>query len=340
MSYGFFSTNTNNEIIISENTVNHHYVGKATYTGSSSAQSQIKGYSGSYSRLDGINYLNYYIDVPLGDPLVFIHPKEDIFDIPERKYAIFKKYPVFSGGLTRIHIQVIMTGVIEDRHKYSGSILPEYVPDLHCFDEPAFAPLSDNLPHGLQVYKEDGTIGFDSRKRPLAIIGGGEHEPPEDPTNGSGLPGYTDGHPWKYKTNDHDFRSTLRKNSVAVDVGNRDFKNIMFATSTIAQACWVREMHGYKNSRGWFSSQKHWSWASWWVMYRNCCGLREDSTGLYFDSGWGPVKSGFYFSIRFQDGGLFGGGGGSSTTGTPPFQQQTLNLRPSMFLLADATTYA
>ena len=331
MSYGLSVLNDNNEIIISDSTINYHYAGQATYLSIVHDQQRIKGYSGTFSHLDGINYITYEILVNGGDPLVFIHPPEG----STAYYCVYKKYPDgFVGNLKRIKIVVMMTGAFYTTD-YS------MIPRIFCFLPPYYiSDTGDN--YGLQVSNSSNQLVFDSNKRPLSIIAGGEHVPPYDPTNGVGTPKITSGHPWRYSSNDHDFRSTLRKNSYQVGIGDKQYKNIMFATSTIAQACWIREQQGYKNSRGgWFSSdQQHWSWARWWVMYRNCCRLAESTTGtIKFESGWGPVLSGYAYEERYESGGWFGGGGGSSATGSAPYTQKTLNLRETMFLLADASKY-
>jgi hypothetical protein len=340
MSFGLSVTNVNNEVIISESTKNLHFLGKGIYSGYTLENTAINGYSGSFARLDGSFYITYNLPVPINfpvNPIVFIRLK----GYRQARACVFKTSRVYEGSYINYRIVVLMTGILGPNTSW---IDESKLPEVYCFDQADYCPVNDyGLVHGLQVYESDGDkVNFDSRRLPLAIIGGGEHVPPYDPTNGDGLPGVTQNHPWRSATNDHDFRSTLRKNSYQVDVGDTPIENLMFATSTIAQACWLREIQGYKNSTGSFfsSSQQHWSWARWWVMYRNCCGLSSGSgNNIFFDSGWGPVASGFSYEERFESGGWFGGGGGSYATGSAPYEQKTLNLRNTMFLLADATRY-
>lgn len=334
MSYGLSVLNTSNEIIVSENTINYHYAGEAGLVSAKHEQDQITGYSGSYSHLDGMTYLTYQINLKSADPLVFIHPCEG----SDAYYCVYKKYQdvgSVAGGLVPVKIVVMMTGGYYDSHLSEA-------PRVHCFLPPSQVVAGAST-HGVQVMDSSSTVLFDTNKKPLSIVAAGEHQPPYDPTNGVGTPGITSGHPWRYATNDHDFRSTLRKNSYTVGIGDKLHKNIMFATSTIAQACWIREQQGYKLSRGniFQRDQPHWSWARWWVMYRNCCRVAEGSTGtVKFESGWGPVLSGYAYEERYSSGGWFGGGGGSSSTGSAPYTQKTLNMRDTMFLLADASRYA
>jgi len=341
MSFGLSVTNTNNEVIVSDNTKNLHFLGKAQYSSHNTRNTTIGNYSGAFAQLDGSFFIDYVIEVPSQfniNPIIFIKPK----GYRQARCCVFKTTKETTDNVTRLTITILMTAVVGPNTVYIRNSL---FPDIFCFDQPDFCPILNDygLIHGLHVYESDGVnLNFDSRRLPLAIIGGGEHVPPYDPTNGEGLPGVTSNHPWRSATNDHDFRSTLRKNSYKVNVGDTPVENLMFATATIAQACWLREIQGYKNSKGsWFSSsQQHWSWARWWVMYRNCCGLSSDSdNNIFFDSGWGPVASGFSYEERFESGGWFGGGGGSYSTGSAPYEQKTLNLRNTMFLLADSTRY-
>lgn len=339
MSFGLSVTNTNNEVIISESTKNLHFLGKAIYGNYSLENSSIKEYSGAFSKLDGSFFITYNLPVPINfpvNPIIFIRPK----GYREAKACVFKTTRIYEGSYINYEIIVLMTAVLG---KDSTWIDVSQFPEVYCFDQPDYCPAdSYGVVHGLQVYESSGEkVNFDSRKLPLAIIGGGEHVPPYDPTNGYGTPGVTSNHPWRAATNDHDFRSTLRQNSYKVNVGDTPLENLMFATSTIAQACWLREIQGYKSSSSFLGgSQKHWSWARWWVMYRNCCGLSGGANNtIFFNSGWGPVASGYSYEERYTSGGWFGGGGGSYATGSAPYEQKTLNLRNTMFLLADATRY-
>lgn len=360
MSYGFTAVNDNNEVIISDLTNNYHFYNKYSPVLGQYSQEKIGDYDGPYAALDGVmfSYYDVYMpmDKPVITPLIFIKPTNN----PDAYSAVYRTY-IDPGNAFRIKVIVMTTGLhaLVRRIRFvfdpnSGEYVEEYyyevdttqLPEIYCFLPADYVPPHDNSDYGLQVFREDGSTSFDSRKRPLSIIGGGEHEPPADPTNGSGYPGITTGHPWNYATNDHDFRSTTRKNSYTFYTSPEvEFTDIMYSACTIAQACWFREQQGYKKSCGgsWATDcQEHWSNARWWVMYRNACRVQAapESGKFYFESGWGPVISGFAFDSRYESGGWFGGGGGSWETGSAPYEQKTLNLRPSLFLIADAKSYA
>ena len=110
----------------------------------------------------------------------------------------------------------------------------------------------------------------------------------------------------------------------------------MFSCPSLAQACYKRQMHGYKESCGYgVGCQDHHSTASWWVMYRQAFRLRSGN----FDSGWTGYASGFAFSSSYESGGWFGGGGGSYSSGTMPYAAKTINLQSNAFILADSSRY-
>jgi hypothetical protein len=208
-------------------------------------------------------------------------------------------------------------------------------PVIYCFVNADDIPSSSET-HGMIVYKSDGTTKtFDSRKQPLAITGGSTITPPTDPTNSSGLPSVTTGHPWNYATNDHDFRSSGQYTTYSNTVINTT--NTMFASPSIAQATYKRQMDGYKNSCGCCGCccQEHWSTAMWWVMYRSAFRIRSGN----FDAGWNVYAAGYSFSSAFESGGWFGGGGGSYSSGTMPYSAKTINLFSNAFIVADSSRY-
>lgn len=326
MSYGFASYNDNGEIIVSDFTDSFHFVRKATQIGSANTGfDAFPGYGGTYSRLDGRTIITYEVLFPTAAPLVFLKPSN-----VDEFAAVIRIYKSGTPGTTEYmnywRIDVMMTGI------YPQGPYPE----LFCFTRAEVAP-TENINYGLQVFKSDGvTTAFDSRARPLSVLDGSLQVPPEDPTNSPGTPRYDEGYvyPWKYAVNDHDFRSTNRYSTYSL-TNSTDFTDLMYCCPSIAQATYARTQNGYKKSRGTYSSQEHWSTATWWVMYRNLFRLQPGQ----FQSGWGPLAADYYFSAVYEDGGTFGGGGGSWTTGTNPYEPKTINLIPNMYLVTNSKFY-
>jgi len=313
MAYGFSAINDSGQIIISNETDNMHYIGKATYSSNDGGDySDFPGYSGSYDTLDGRVIFNYTI-TSTATPLVFIKPNDY-----NRWHALIRQY---NSGNTW-YFEVMLNGTSTSNY-----------PDLYCFVNAEDAGTSSEN-YGLIVYKDNGDRTFDSRLSPLAVTGGGNCIPPSDPTDTSGLPTTTSGHPWNYATLDHDFRSTTRYNSYSITGTHTD---LMFAAPSLAQATYKRQMEGYKRSCGDYGCccQDHYSTAAWWVMYRNAFRIRNG----YFDAGWGTYAAGYAFSSQSESGGWFGGGGGSYSSGTMPYTAKTINYFSNVFILADATGF-
>jgi hypothetical protein len=313
MSYGFEAINNNGKVIINDKIENLHFVGKATRGSNNSDYGNFPTYTGAFDTLDG-RVIHYYSITCTGTPIVFIKPTDY-----SRWHGLIKQ----SVSGTTWSFDVIISGTSTSNP-----------PDLYCFVNADDAPVgSEN--YGMQVFKSNGTTKtFDSRSQPLAITGGGNIIPPSDPTNGTGLPQSTSGHPWNTATNDHDFRSSNRYNEY--NNTNINTTNTMFSCPSIAQAVYKRRMDGFKQSQDYGQpTQNHYSTAQWFVMYRSAFRLRNN----YIDAGWTGYAAGYSFSSSFEDGGWFGGGGGSYSTGTMPYDPKTINLQTNAYIIADSSRY-
>jgi len=326
MAYGFEAKNDSGNIIINDTIENLHFIGKASRGSSSAGHGTISGYSGSNSTLDGRCIWTYTITCS-GTPVAFIKPADY-----DRWHAIIKQS--VSGTTWTFEVMISDTAT-------------ENPPELYCFVNADDIPVPSGENYGMLVFKSDGTSKtFDSRRQPLAITGGDNAIPPEDPTNSSGTPGTSTGHAWNYATNDHDFRSSNQY--TVVPDSSINTSNTMFSCPSIAQAVYKRQMHGHKSSCGcwiwnWCACgyQDHDSTAIWWVMYRSAFRLRYDSvaeTG-YFDAGWTGYASGYQFSSSWESGGWFGGGGGSYSSGTMPYTAKTINRLDNAYIVADSSRY-
>ena len=320
MAYGFEAKNDNGKVIINDTIENLHFIGKATrgsndVAAGGDSYNDFPGYSGSNDALDG-RVVHYYTITCSGTPVAFIKPNDY-----SRWHGIIKQ----SVSGTTWSFDVMISGESQSNP-----------PDLYCFVNADDIPsVSDT--YGMIVYKSDGTTKtFDSRRQPLAITGGGAASaPPSDPTNSSGTPGTSSGHSWNYSSNDHDFRSSNRYTAHSDSAANTS--TTMFACSSLAQAVYKRQQHGYKRSCGFLGCccQDHHSTAAWWVMYRQMFRLRSGN----FDSGWTNYAAGYSFSSSFESGGWFGGGGGSYSTGTMPYTAKTINLQSNAYIIADSSRY-
>jgi len=315
MAYGFEAKNDSGNVIINDTIENLHFIGKATRSSDNSNYGDFPGYSGSNDTLDG-RVVHTYTITCSGTPVAFIKPTDY-----DRWHSIIKQ----SVSSTTWTFEVMISGTSTSNP-----------PEIYCFVNADDVPSTSDT-YGMIVYKSNGsTKTFDSRRQPLAITGGGTASaPPSDPTNSSGTPGTSTGHSWNYSSNDHDFRSSSQYTAHSDSAANTS--NAMFSCSSLAQAVYKRQQHGYKESCGCcgFGCQDHHSTASWWVMYRQAFRLRSGN----FDSGWTNYAAGYAFSSSYESGGWFGGGGGSYSTGTMPYTAKTINLQSNAYILADSSRY-
>ena len=207
MAYGFEAKNDSGKVIINDTIENLHFIGKATRGSSSTGYGDFPNYSGSNDTLDGRCIWTYTVTCS-GTPVAFIKPADYA-----RWHAIIKQ----SVSSTTWTFEVMISGTSTSNP-----------PEVYCFVNANNVPSSSDT-HGMIVFKSDGsTKTFDSRKQPLAIIGGGNAVSPSDPTNGSGLPGTTNNAAWNASSNDHDFRSSSQYN--AYSDSNINTSNTMFAS--------------------------------------------------------------------------------------------------------------
>lgn len=316
MAYGFEATNDNGKVIINDTIENLHFIGKATHTNSYPGYGNFPNYGGSNDALDG-NTICYYNITCAGTPVVFIKPND---------YARWH-------GL----IKQSVSGTTWTFHVMSSGTSTSNIPDVYCFVNADDIPVPSGETYGMQVFKSDGTTKtFDSRRQPLAITGGGSIVSPSDPTNSSGLPGTTNNASWQSSSNDHDFRSSNRYNTVADSAANTN--NAMFSCPSLAQAVYSRVINGYKCSDHPYPQsgcQEHWSTAWWWVMYRAAFRLRSGN----FDAGWTNYQAGYWYQEHYDSGGWFGSGSGGYTSGNRPYSDKTINLQNNAFIIADSSRY-
>jgi hypothetical protein len=216
-------------------------------------------------------------------------------------------------------------------------------PELHAFVGPTALP-EPTEDVGLQVFLDNGVTAFDSRKGPLSVQAGGMAKPPNDPTDGAGLPvvdtAYRGHDTWARKGPettidlDHDFRCDTTFTSKPISLSGA-LSDYMFCAPSLGQACFHRYWMGYKVDSGYFSDQDHWSEDTWWVLYRSAYRL----TSSMFDAGWATYKAGHTLSSRYE-GGIFHGSGSSYSSGLPPFDSKTVNNdAENAFLITKRSLY-
>lgn len=148
MSYGFLAVNNNNQILVSDQTRNLHFIGKASLISSA-----------GHSYYGGVCVFTYQIGSLVPVVPFFTMPTADFYAITAVRQSTAGVY----------QIEVIRTGVQ----------LNTNIPEVYVFADPRASSAAEGV--GLVVYADDGTPSFDSRLKPLTVLAGLEVTSPTPP---------------------------------------------------------------------------------------------------------------------------------------------------------------
>jgi hypothetical protein len=304
MSYGFLALNNNNEVLVSSDTRNLHLVAKLaapSVTNSSSAY-------GAFVEL------TYTVECQVTPVPFFTMPTGDYYGIAGIKNT---------GGYTW-EIRIIRSG--------SSGVYPE----VYVFADPRAVVSSDT--YGMQVFRDDGTAAFDSRRSPLAVAGGTAVVHPSNPR--SSIPGLS---ARRCSSGSDHGGFTPNSESSAYPIAGLPAK-AMYHYSSLAQA--EREAQFYDRDEdctgldvygeclGYATTDEYRS--TYWAFYRG--GIRRSNNNLY--AGWIVVKGGCWWTT-YEDNDFIGidVGGGGGGGGVSPYSNQTINLSAAAVIIGDASRY-
>jgi len=307
MSYGFIAYNDNNDVLVSSDTRNLHFLGK--YTNPTSTIT-------SFDTHGGLRHWKYTVAASV-TPVVFMYmPTTDYYGVVRTT----------RNGTSNFDIEVIRSGT-------SGT-----TPDLYVFADPRASTATDQ--YGMIVYQNDGTPAFDSRLSPLAITGGTSVTHPSNPTgsisssldcrncNSSNSASGSVFAPDQYNT---------------YTIASQPSKPMFFFAS-LAQSerqvfhqCSEEECDGFDVYGACIGSGRYYYWEStYWCFYRggiswNDGTLRAGWIANQFGCNWYYRKDSDFLGI--------GTGGGSGAGGSWPYSNQTLNLQNNAVIVGDASRY-
>lgn len=223
------------------------------------------------------------------------------------------------------------------------------VPEVYIFADPRASTTSPTETQGLVVYKDDGTISFDSRRSPLVISAGTAVTFPSNPrpSLAYGLSHLNCGSQGGRAPSGGGAGDAFVANQEnAYNVGILPTKPIYFLP-TLAQAereqkftrqydeCQIGRD---KNGNCLFDSRINYKEEStYWCFYRG--GIRRD--GNYIYSGWIAVDW-FCFYKNYRAEVIIGNDYGSpqsSGGGEPPYSNETINLSAAAVLVSDGALY-
>ena len=303
MTYGFLALNNNNEVLVSSDTRNLHLVAKL-------AAPAVTNTSTAYG---GFVELTYTVECAVAPVPFFTMPTGDYYGIAGIKNTT---------GITW-EIRIIRSGT-------SGSY-----PEVYVFADPRAVVSSEAF--GMQVFRDDGSASFDSRRSPLAVTGGTAVSHTSNPR--SSIPGLSARYCGSGNTNGG---FTPDSENGPYGVGSIPNKP-MFHYSSLSQA--EREAAYYDKDEscngfdygfcvGYSTTDEFWS--HYWAFYRG--GIRQSGNNLY--AGWVVVNGGCWWST-YSDSDFIGIGTGSDSGngGDSPYSNETINLSSAAVIIGDASRY-
>lgn len=303
-AWGFQATNKAGQVLVSSETRNLHFVGKARLD---RIIKQFNGYG-------GLRHYAFRINCNVTPVPFFTMPTEDYHGV--------------------VAVRNVAAGVWEIEVIRSGTSAT--TPEVYVFADPSGVTARDT-DYGMLVLRDDGTPSFDSRLGPLVVTGGISVAPPSNPLTVA--PGSLSG---KYCQSDpSDQMGPNNNNTYQVVVPGS--KPIFFYPS-IAQAereyrfdASEEECDGIGAYGECVGAKRRYSWSSYyWAFYRG--GIRH--VGGYLFNGWITAEFGCHWTYRKDSSFLgIGTGGSSGTSGQWPYSNETLNLTPTAVITANGSRY-
>lgn len=306
MSYGFVATNVNGQVLVSSQTRNLHFVGKA------SVDRLVKSFDG----YGGLRNWAYRINCNVTPMPFFTAPTSDYCGVSSVRRL----------SETIWEIEVVRSG------------FSLQYPEIYVFADPRGATTNPDTNYGMQVMHTDGTLSFDSRRDPLLITGGVFVSPPVNPSTptSANLVG-------KYCLSDASTNfAPAYENTFEVSITDT---NPIYFYSSIAQAqreiavsekervCEFFDVYGI--CIGFLD--KYFYDSRYWCFYRG--GIKR--VGNSIKCGWIAVDYGCNWTYRETNRFLgIGIGSSSGSGGTWPYSNETLNIQPTPVIIADGNNYA
>mgnify|MGYP003640415629 FL=1 len=306
MSFGFLALNNNNEVLISSDTKNLHFLQKMTSPTTVSFTSN--DYGGMRRWIYTFSNVNT-VPVPF-------------FSVPTADYYAISR--VEDKGSNTWDIEIIRSGTSTS------------TPEVYLFAPPTAGSPSGN--HGMVVFSADGSSSFDSRLKPLAITGGRSVSHPSNPRTSYSSSGLNA----KFcPTNASGTFTPTEYNSYTI---NDQPSKPIFSFFSLAQAereVTVQETEvecdGEVAYGVCLGIERTYYWTSkYWAFYRG--GIRWNNGNLR--AGWVVVEKGcnwtYYKDSEFLG---IGTGGDSGSGGNWPYSNETINTTANSFIIANGANY-
>jgi len=290
MAHGLLVKNDNNEVLIDSDFSHYHFLGKHTHssvtqvpdlTGGSSANTGgIGGNSpdsnkGTENMPDkGAIYIYSVAVNGANPPMCFIKPSSTGSSARYTGIILTKQ----TGSSWEI--RVFQDGVTSAPH-----------PILYCFAPLSQISNSTSSTHGLKTFNSSGVATFDSRFKPLKIVGGGNITSPTLAHTGSTGSGFT-------------VSLGVNASNISTSFTNQsNINDLIFYCPSIAHAC---QKYEYEESDSGFYSFKRFSWHRsdiWWCFYRSCFRIASTSS---LEANYGVYARGHFYKHEAAQSSAFG----------------------------------
>jgi hypothetical protein len=164
-------------------------------------------------------------------------------------------------------------------------------PVLYCFSPLSQVSNSTSSTHGLQTYNSSGVLTFDSRFKPLRVVGGGDITSPGLAHTGSSGSGWN----VSLSINASSVSTSFTSQSSASD--------LIYYCPSLAHAC--QKYENEQAESGWYSWHRY-SWHRsdiWWCFYRSCFRIASTSS---FEANYGVFARGHFYRHEAEESHFFG----------------------------------
>jgi hypothetical protein len=312
-TWGFEAKNNAGQVLVSSETRNLHFVGKA---GLNRVIRQFDGYG-------GLRHYAFWIDCEVTPVPFFTMPTYDFYGI-----VAVRQISLYANRKTW-EIELIRSGTSAT------------VPEVYVFSDPR-GTTARNTNYGMLVLRDDGTPSFDSRLNPLTVNGGVNVAPPANPltvapTSLSAKNCNSDPASQMGPNNYNTYRFTPGGELTPAYKPIFYYPSIAQAEREFAFYASEEECDGLDAYNNCVGAKRVYSWYSYyWAFYRG--GIQY--TGGYLKTGWIAAQFGCHWTYNKDSSFVgIGIGGSSGDSGQWPYTNETLNLTPTAVITANGARY-
>lgn len=268
MPHGLQITNDSNEILIDSDFAHYHYIGRATYLSTSLIPTMLDGNNTQHSTTEGqymspsqvngdiIKYTIATSSSSSPPPMCFIKPSSTGSSAPHCGIVVTKR----SGSSWEIWVLQTRSGTHSSPSSFTR-------PDLYCFSPLTHMTTSQasvgSSTYGLATFNSSGGKTFDSRLKPLKIVGAQVINAPSIARSSSKSNGFNPVFTPDQSSNYNVTRYSSESNA----------SDLMFYAPSLAHSC---QQHSESTDGDGFQAQGYssffYAWARtdlWWCFYRN-----------------------------------------------------------------------